>query len=337
MSATIRILPAEEIAALAGGSTPYIIWPQAAPVFAERELRLRQVAAGHTMVDFLRFVADLVSAQRESLRLLVGVVPVPDDTALTYAVEQGYPPLLPSVWPLQGHWRQCLSAILTRLQPKASAATLGVIAQLAAMSADELDALAERVLRTRVTSEDMAAAPLVASALQAYWTVAAEALAQRLATLERPIAKGEDPGSCPCCGSLPTASIIRASGGHNGQRYLHCSLCNTQWHRQRIECTHCGATENVHYHGLTAEGVGANDSVAARAGRNAVQAETCDDCQHYLKVMYSERDPMVDAVADDLATLTLDVLVGDAGWNKHGVNMMLWMVPADDDPPPGSA
>ena len=33
-----------------------------------------------------------------------------------------------------------------------------------------------------------------------------------------------------------------------------------------------------------------------------------------------EKDPAVDVVADDLATLALDVLVGEAGYRRFGHN-----------------
>ena len=53
-SATVRVMSPEEIAARAGGETPYFHWPARASVFAEREMRLRQLASGHAMGDFLR-------------------------------------------------------------------------------------------------------------------------------------------------------------------------------------------------------------------------------------------------------------------------------------------
>ena len=36
-----------------------------------------------------------------------------------------------------------------------------------------------------------------------------------------------------------------------------------------------------------------------------------------------EHDPFVDPVADDLATLSLDLLVAESGRNPSGVNFML--------------
>ena len=55
----------------------------------------------------------------------------------------------------------------------------------------------------------------------------------------------------------------------------------------------------------------------------AVRAETCDNCKSYLKIVYQEKDPYVDPVADDLATLALDILVDEAGFERSGPNLLL--------------
>ena len=58
--------------------------------------------------------------------------------------------------------------------------------------------------------------------------------------------------------------------------------------------------------------------------RNRAGAAACGDFGSYLKIMYQERDPLVDPVADDLATLPLDILVTEElGKQSNGVNLML--------------
>ena len=52
-------------------------------------------------------------------------------------------------------------------------------------------------------------------------------------------------------------------------------------------------------------------------GSGAVKAETCDECHTYAKMLYQAQDMKVDPFADDLATLGLDLLVGEAGWSRH--------------------
>ena len=48
-----------------------------------------------------------------------------------------------------------------------------------------------------------------------------------------------------------------------------------------------------------------------------------------------DRDPHAEPVADDLATLTLDLLVSETGAQRHGVNLMLFGDP-EASPPSGS-
>ena len=63
--------------------------------------------------------------------------------------------------------------------------------------------------------------------------------------------------------------------------------------------------------------------------------EACDDCGHYLKIVHSDRDPFVEPVADDLASVTLDLLVSDAGWRRHGLNLLMWFGEPPPDPGAG--
>ena len=59
-------------------------------------------------------------------------------------------------------------------------------------------------------------------------------------------------------------------------------------------------------------------------GNGAVRAETCGSCKSYLKIAYQDKDPRVDPVADDLATLALDLLVDEAGFGRSGPNLLLF-------------
>ncbi|MGM3031581.1 formate dehydrogenase accessory protein FdhE domain-containing protein, partial [Bacillus cereus group sp. BC34] len=43
----------EEIAARGGGETPTLRFPERATLFAERAMRLRQLASGHALGDYL--------------------------------------------------------------------------------------------------------------------------------------------------------------------------------------------------------------------------------------------------------------------------------------------
>ena len=217
------------------------------------------------------------------------------------------PPLPAQSWPRDPAWRTGLQQIIAAVTPAAPEPARKDLARLAAFDAERVEALAERVLHTELYGDDAALLPYVAAALQVLWTAGAA----RLGVAE--IAALDVPGVCPCCGFLPVASVVRGGGEVANLRYLHCALCNTEWNLVRVKCTACDATEGVSYRHLEAEGL---------KGADAVRAETCDSCKSYLKIVYQEKAP-VDPVADDLATLALDILVDEAGYARSGPNLLL--------------
>jgi FdhE protein len=165
----------------------------------------------------------------------------------------------------------------------------------------------------------MAAAPLLAAGLQAYWTQLVLVTAQ--AHGDNVFGRTDPSNTCPCCGSLPTASITRIGADESGHRYLHCSVCSTQWHYVRVKCAHCEGTKGIHFQQLEAQPGAVLPATGAPVG--AVRAECCDTCGHYLKLVGMERDPEVEPMADDLASLSLDLLVSEGGHERAGVNLML--------------
>ena len=329
-TATVRVMSPEEIAARAGGQTPFLLWPDRASFFAEREMRLRQLSRGHAMGDFLAFVAELAHAQHEALARLPAV-PLPGAEALDHAARLGVPPLPAVDWPRDPAWRDALRGLLRGLRDKAPVTARETIDRVAAEDDEWLESQADCLLTGVMQGLDLAAAPLVAAALQVYWTHLVLSVQAASSGGGQPFGRIDDETACPCCGSRPVASVTRSSGESLGQRYLNCSLCGTQWHLVRIKCSHCLSTKSVAYQSLQAAQAEGAEGVSAAA----VQAETCDDCGHYLKILHTDRDPLVDAVADDLATLTLDLLVSETGKRRHGVNLMLLFGdPGPEEAPP---
>jgi FdhE protein len=361
MAATVRVLSAEEIAARAGGEAPYLHWPERATVFAEREMRLRQLARSHPMGDFLAFLASIAHAQHEQLLAYPKAhpsLPMPDAAALDRAAREGRPPLPATDWPRDPAWQHSLRAIVQAVRTQAPPAAQPAFEALLGADADALERQADCLLTGVMVGLDLAAAPLVAAALQVYWTHLLLEVQARHRSGGSAIGRLDDETLCPACGSKPTASITRSSGESLGQRYLHCSLCSLQWHMVRIKCPHCRSGRKLAYFSLDVAAAndpqpalsrsaddGSGDPArhldrlenldepgAARAAQATVQAEACDDCGHYLKIVHSDRDPMVEPVADDLASLPLDLLVAEqTGKLRHGVNLMLLFgAPGDD-------
>ncbi|MDM4765874.1 formate dehydrogenase accessory protein FdhE [Pelomonas sp. SE-A7] len=328
--ATIKLMSPEEIAAGAGGApVQELRLPEVATLFAERSLRLRQLAAGHAMRDYLIFIADLSQAQHAVLQRL-GELPLPTPSEIAAARAVGRPPLPAADWPRDPAWQAALRDIVDELAPRAPAATQATLQALREADADWLETQADCLLNGVMLGLDLAAAPLVAAALQVYWTRLVTATASRF---DQPgqlaFARIEDETLCPCCGSRPTASITRQIGDVAGQRYLHCSLCAAEWHMVRIQCPHCLSGLKLAYESLEAI-----EGTVGPASPSAVQAETCGDCGHYLKIVHTERDPFVEPAADDLASLTLDLLLSETGLRRHGLNLMLLF--GEPEPPPDS-
>ncbi|MCA0175597.1 MAG: formate dehydrogenase accessory protein FdhE [Proteobacteria bacterium] len=311
---TTRLRTPEEIALNAGADWPRLRLPDP-DVFAERALRLRQLAAGHALRDYLLLLAVVAEAQHARLATYPGV-PLPTPAQADAAAHAGAPLLATTTWPRDAAWRSQLRGLLGEVLanlPADSPARAGVQAVQALPDAD-LEQQADRLLAGRTQGLDLAGAPLIAAGLQLHWTHLVRASA---GALTQPFGMPDDATRCPCCGSPPAASIVRIGGAVDGHRYLHCTLCSAQWHLVRVKCAHCLGTSGIQYQALQA--------VDAKASpqRAPVQAETCDTCGHYLKILHMTADPQVEPLADDLATLTLDLLVGEAGYAPAGHNLLL--------------
>ncbi|WP_341646630.1 formate dehydrogenase accessory protein FdhE [Thauera sp. SDU_THAU2] len=286
-----------------GSEAPAVLQPVPASVFADRAARFERLADGHALGDWLAFLARLSRIQHDLLKAHPAV-PLPSDAARTQAREHGMPVLPANGWQRDPVWRKHLAALAGGLQAHAPEALRPVLAGLITTDIAELERLADGVLRTEYDPAHSARLPFIAAALQVYWTwMAAQPALAGLARLDVP-------GVCPCCGSLPVSSVIQA-GQYTGARYLHCSLCNTEWNLVRANCTSCGETDKVSYRVLEAEGNTTHDTV---------RAEVCDDCHSYLKQVLRDKDASADPVADDLATLALDILVDEAGYLRSGPN-----------------
>lgn len=350
-SATVRVMTPEEIAARAGGETAFLRLPQRATLFAERAMRLRQLARGHAMAGFLDLMADLALAQQQQCDALAAGpgLPLPDAQALNRAARAGQPPLPATDWPRDPVWHGIARTLAQALRARAPAPAHAVLDRLIAADEVFLERQADALLHGLGSGLDLACAPVVGAALQVMWVHLVSAVDRHASSGPEagtrlnpasPFGRIDDSTACPCCGSRPVASVTRSSGESLGQRYLHCSLCSTEWHLVRMQCSHCLSDKSLAYQSLDAAnadatGEAGQEAASARAAQAAVQAETCDDCGHYLKIVHTDRDPMVDPLADDLASLTLDLLVSETGLTRHGVNFMLLFGDPQDDPDSG--
>ncbi|QJE02343.1 formate dehydrogenase accessory protein FdhE [Massilia forsythiae] len=335
-----RLLQPGEIEALDHNAIPRLLLPQPATLFSARAKRLRQLAAGEVpgipvedaLRGYLSLMAHVADAQHAAVAALgrEGVA-LPDDASLKLAHDHNMPPL-PATGARPAAWRTVFARLVEALAAAGNAPPqlAAAVATLRAMPEAELEGIADAILGNFDEGADPLRAPFVAAALQASWSLMA---AQLDAAWAQPLMTGT---LCPVCGSHPVASVVRIGGQSQGYRYLHCSVCESEWHMVRVKCSCCEANGKIAYQGLVgqdADPVGENIA-AAKEGRTVhkandpdkvARAETCDDCGTYRKIFNQEHDYDVDPLADDLGSMLLDVLVSEAGYARASGNPLLWL------------
>ncbi|AOJ06490.1 formate dehydrogenase accessory protein FdhE [Burkholderia mayonis] len=303
--ATQRILEPSEIASLDQSAIPRVRMPERGIVFAARAARLRKLADLNPIAGYLRLMAVVADAQHELLQTFDANAPANE------SIEQAQRHSMPLAPALGGErdprWRDVLQGLLDRIESAGlvNPPLAKLIDGLRLRPDAELDAQADALLAQRFAEIEPASAPFLMAALQIVWT----ALASRISPADVPYL--EQPGLCPVCGALPVASIVRVGGQYQGYRFLQCGLCTTEWHMVRTKCSHCDSTKGIAYHGI-------------EGGSEAIKAESCDECHTYRKIGYQDKDYDVEPLADDLASLTLDLLMGDAGYRRAAPNPLLW-------------
>jgi FdhE protein len=302
MSQGARILGVGQIEAPA--SAIHRLFLPGPDLFVRRAERLRTLSAGHALGDYLAFLARLTEAQQQALKRFPAV-PLPDAGEQALCREHRMPLLGARSWTRDKAWRAGLIMILRQLQQSAlPPAARETVEELLHASEAGLEERADKLLAGDLASLPPGELPLVAAALQVYWLHMATGLG------EEAFGRLDEGGICPVCGSPPMAGVVRTGGAVQGLRYLCCSLCAAQWHMVRLKCSRCESTEGIDYFILD----GSN---------GAVKAESCQSCGNYLKLLYLEKDTRMEPLADDLATLALDLLMDDAGKTRGGPNLML--------------
>ena len=307
-----RILEPGQIEAFAQQAIPRLRLPDRERAFSNRANRLRELTGndgvGHAIAGYLRLMATVADAQHSALTTFEAKLP--GSRQLEHARRHAMPPLLTTAWPREKRWREVL------LQLCRSVAQLSdlpervqtVCERLTHLHSERIEREADALLSAGSAPMDVASAPLLMAALQVYWVD----LASRLQPED--IGALDVPSVCPVCGTPPVASVVRTDPGTQGYRYLHCALCATEWHMVRVKCSHCQGTKGIDYR-----------SIDGRS--HAIRAECCESCRTYRKIFYQENDSRVEPVADDLASIALDLLVSEAGYHRASGNPLLWYSP----------
>lgn len=282
--------------------TQFAVLPDPATLFARRAERFAARAEGHELAPYLRFLADIARTQAALLPTLPPLAPIPADHAAR-AAEHGMPPID------RARLANDPALIDTIARFLAEAAAIPMPEQAAAVLARlRTDAAAQRrhlanALEDAVAADAIAEHVFVAAALQLH-------AARLAALLQADLLKPVGTGVCPACGGAPVTSVLVDRPGAHNARYCVCATCATEWNAVRVTCVLCGNTEGIAYHHLE--------------GRdNGIAGETCNACQGYVKLLSQAEHPELDPVADDVASLGLDLKLQDAGWRRGAVNPFL--------------
>ena len=235
---SIRILPQEKIKEVARGvQQPSLLFPNIKNIHSRRSERLRELALAHPLEEYLLFIADLTEAQGSVLAQFMH----DHQEALVLTEEQlANKPLNIENWELDNAWIEILQKLLLEIEGQTNEMIDATIDWLQKASNTELQQLAKDVLHQKenVGSDK---ALFIWAALSVYWL----ALAARIPHTGVK-ESGEHLYDCPVCGSAPSASVIHM-GDQEGLRYLHCSLCETEWNLVRAKCSQCDQSGKLEY------------------------------------------------------------------------------------------
>ncbi len=133
-------------------------------------------------------------------------------------------------------------------------------------------------------------------------TGAAPSIAVNARVLSRklPGDKTWNSGHCPVCGSLPYIAELR---NKEGQRFLHCSFCHSDYQFKRMSCPYCAEEKNKSYEFFQSREL------------PGFRVDVCGSCKLYIKTIdYRDMDRKALPPVDDLESLPLDIKAKEEGY-----------------------
>ncbi|OCG10001.1 formate dehydrogenase accessory protein FdhE [Gilliamella sp. wkB178] len=299
---SIKIIPQQQLEQQNSNSVirkiPLLFYPSPNTLYIHRAERLRLLAKESPFSDYLNFCATIAEGQANIVKL------EPIQMDLSDAVHKDQPPLSLDVLPLTTLWQDYLTILLTSFSQTTSEITQA-IEQLRQNSVQQLQDKALYLLTGKFELVAGNESLFIWSALSVYYS--------QLASQIKGTAIAENTDKhwfCPVCNSMPVASVIQL-GNNSGLRYLHCSLCESEWYVPRVKCTSCDNMQDIQYFSLENE-------------LAAIKTECCEACHGYLKILDQDKDPHIEVVADDIASLILDMKTEEEGFAKSGVNPFIF-------------
>jgi FdhE protein len=273
---------------------PLLFYPSPNTLYMRRAKRLKALAKENPLSSYLIFCSTIVEQQAEIIKNN------PINTDLSHLLNNDKPPLTLENLPLTYVWQDYLKTLLHLLSNTTEQVAF-VIQQLKKNDTEQLQHKAFHLLNKEYNHVDGNEAVFIWSALSIHYS--------QLASQIKGKAVAENSHQhwlCPVCNCMPVASVIQL-GSNNGLRYLHCSLCESEWYVPRVKCTCCDNLKDIEYFSLNNE-------------LSAIKTECCGVCQSYLKIFDQDKDPYIEVVADDIGSLMLDIKTEEEGFAKSGIN-----------------
>lgn len=285
---------------------PFALMPNPERLFGARARRFEVLAEGSRLGPYLKFLSGLTWIQSQLVSGLPPMEPF-DADHLERSRANAMPPIDRSALASSRDCLATLRAFLERAEAQEKpAAAAEALAQVLAADDETLAWMIGNIAADNIPLESLAHHLYVAAAIQLHAVRLAAAIDGRNLVPIRT-------GVCPACGGRPIASVVVGFQGAEGARYACCSTCATMWNEVRVKCLACGSTKGVGYRAVETT----NEEEAT------IKAEICDACTSWIKILYQNKNPSVEVLADDVASLGLDLLMKDTEYKRAGFDPFL--------------
>jgi FdhE protein len=114
---------------------------------------------------------------------------------------------------------------------------------------------------------------------------------------------------CPFCSGAPVVSVLR-DAAHGSRRSNACGVCFRESAASRLGCSSCGETDVDRL------------PVFRTENTDPARIDACDSCRGYVKTIDLTRDALACLIADDLASVSLDLWAREQGYHRTRPNLL---------------
>jgi formate dehydrogenase maturation protein FdhE len=117
------------------------------------------------------------------------------------------------------------------------------------------------------------------------------------------------PDPCPYCSGSPVVSVLREAA-HGSRRSYACAVCLKESAAPRLGCLNCGETDVDKL------------PIFRTENTDPARIDACDSCHGYVKTIDLTRDALACLIADDLASVSLDLWAREQGYQRVRPNLL---------------